>query len=229
MFQLEGIRPTKKAGGITIEVHVDICRSHQEAAPLLAAYGLELHPFLVFYPAGYECHYTGRYVSTKAKLKNDLAVIRTLLEKLASELENLGIAAYIELEIVRGSWTIDPLDDEGDPLLGFSEAKGLPGEAKCDIHLKFLSGSVSDKTRAYLLGHGFYWVKTSGSSHNPGDEDIATLQVTSLGVGRKIFEALLAEPLPGARTCHLEQKVFMLPILGAEMPEGYQVTCATPL
>lgn len=223
MFQkFEGIKPSS-IGEITIEAHVDVCAVNPLLEGLLFTQGFEPDPFLVFYPTGYQGHYTGRFKTDKKSLKTEVALIRKCLSELGNQLTEMGIRGYIELEIVSSFSKITSDKMMTAPLAEFTFTRGIRGGARCDIHLEFLTATVIPEVRSYLEDRAFYWVKTPVTPYFPSEE-IATLQVTSLSMGQKIFTELLRHPLPGSRACHLEQKVCMYPVLGATMPAGVHVT-----
>lgn len=202
--------------GYVVELHVDVSTSTPKFDMWLESQGFAHDPFVVFYPAGYTNHFTGRTRVPSKSLSSFMPCLRGLMETVIAEAQAHEARLYLEVEIVREKTHLDgDVGEMTDPLknLVFSPS-GVFGGARADVHVKFHAGGVSAEVRKYLLARGFYFVST------PSPKDIATLQTREYGEAKRVWEALVASPLPGCLEVQLEQKLHMLASCeGLAMPE----------
>ena len=197
--------------GIILEVHLDILTTDELFESWLKSLGFESDPFKDFHPSMYVSHMTGRTRSLSKDLHKVLPGINALVQGVIAEAQAEGLDLYAETELVRQtehfqrhqSPKIDRVLDE----MSFCPS-GLHGGAKADIHVEFEAGTVPAAVREYLLSKRFYWVSTPVTPNFPA-EDIATLQTTQYRDAKRIFDLLVASPLPWCTGIHLEQKLLM--------------------
>ena len=208
---LNGLEALQGSGSV-VEVHLDIMEAPRGFLDGLLAWGFENDPFLTFYPAAYRFHYTGRTRADAADLRTVLSNVNKVIDGVLAEARKLDVRLYAECELVR---EIRHFTADGQ-LRGFVGLDGLAirkspstDGAKADVHVEFLSGTVSKELRTKLAESGFYWVRTPASERFPS-EDIATLQTSVYRDAQTVYERLVAAPLPGCTGIHLEQKLAMI-------------------
>lgn len=210
MKLLYGISPPV-GEGIILEVHLDIQETDQSFISWLESVGFENDPFLIFHPPQYTHHMTGRTRCLSKDLHTILPGVHALVESVIAEAHAQGFNLYTEIELARETVHFsrrESLDINNVlDLMDFRQS-GLYGGAKADVHVEFENGTVPEAVREYLLDKKFYWVSTPQTQNFPSEE-IATLQTTTYQGGKKIFELLVANPLPFCTGIHLEQKLSM--------------------
>lgn len=213
MKLLSGILVSTGAGTI-LEVHVDLKTPTLPFKAYLRNLGFEDDPFSVFHPPEYTCHMTGR-----ARVHHDersiIREVATLVSQIVETSMEWGVDLYVETELVRATHyfpkhrkrsskknetTLDQLDS-----FTFTRS-GKFGEARADVHIEWIHGTVPKDVQEYLLEKNFYWVGTPRTAHFPA-EDIATLQTRDFQGARKVYDALVASPLLRCTGIHLEAKL----------------------
>ncbi|MEJ0021609.1 MAG: hypothetical protein WDN47_03420 [Candidatus Doudnabacteria bacterium] len=211
-MQFNGLKPP--AGpGLVIEVHADLIQPSHDFSSFLRSCGFEDDPFSIFFPREYTDHMTGRIRVQKSDLPPVVADVRRTVETILAAAGNEP-GVYMEIELVKDKVSFPaPISDQTmyEILESFNfSSTGRCGEAKADIHVKFLQGQVLPEVREYLVRKHFYWVATPPNEHI-GAKEICTLQTDTYESAQAVFAALCQHPLPNCIGLHLEQKLGMVP------------------
>jgi hypothetical protein len=208
--------------GTILEVHLDLQNVTPQFADWLQSIGFDPDPFSIFHPAGYVHHMTGRDRVPPATLPE----VRAFVADIITQARSQKVALYAEIELARETTYFDP--SKSTKIAGVLDrltflTTGTFGKAGADVHVEFANGTVPDEVRKYLLAKNFYWVSTPDNDHFSAEE-IATLQTRTYQAAKRVYQLLVAEPLPACTGIHLEQKIAMVAThVGLPMPEVISV------